>query len=252
MHYLKNKVVFLTGASRGIGAAAAQMFVTAGAKVALVARSVEPLERLAADLGDNAFAAPCDVSDRRALEQAIIKTKERFGEIDILINNAALIEPIGALVELKVEDYSKLIDINVKAVFNAMRLIVPDMIARGGGTVLTISSGAAHRPVEGWAAYCSSKAAAKMLTDVLHLEEASNGIRAMGLSPGTVATQMQRDIKASGINSVSQLNWEDHIPPEWPAKALLWMCSKEAEPYAGKEISLRDPEILSQIGLRKS
>ena len=80
-------------------------------------------------------------------------------------------------------------------------------------------------------------------------ENASAGIRAMGLSPGTVATQMQRDIKASGINPVSQLEWSDHIPADWPAKALLWMCSADADDWIGQEISLRDPDIRKRVGL---
>ena len=79
-----------------------------------------------------------------------------------------------------------------------------------------------------------------MLTECTHLEEAANGIRAIGLSPGTVATQMQREIKASGINPVSQLDWSDHIPPDWVAKALLWMCGPEADAHLGSEISLRE------------
>ena len=71
----------------------------------------------------------------------------------------------------------------------------------------------------------------------------------MGMSPGTVATQMQRDIKASGINPVSQLNWSDHTPADWPAKALLWMCSAAADGYLGREISLRDYDIRKAVGL---
>ena len=77
----------------------------------------------------------------------------------------------------------------------------------------------------------------------------TGGIRAIGLSPGTVATQMQREIKASGINPVSELAWEDHIPADWPARALLWMCSAEADKYCGEEISLRDEGIRKAIGL---
>ena len=71
----------------------------------------------------------------------------------------------------------------------------------------------------------------------------------MTLSPGTVATQMQREIKQSGLNPVSQLDWSDHIPPDWPAKALVWMCSPEADPYVGQEIRLKDPAILKALGL---
>lgn len=88
-----------------------------------------------------------------------------------------------------------------------------------------------------------------MLTRCLDKEERANGLRAIGLSPGTVATQMQRDIKASGINPVSQLAWEDHIPADWPARALLWMCGPQADAHLGGEISLRDPEIRKQVGL---
>jgi NAD(P)-dependent dehydrogenase (short-subunit alcohol dehydrogenase family) len=88
-----------------------------------------------------------------------------------------------------------------------------------------------------------------MLTRCLDKEERENGIRAIGLSPGTVATQMQKEIKASGINPVSKLAWEDHIPAEWPARALLWMCSADADAYLGEEISLRDEGIRKRVGL---
>ena len=75
------------------------------------------------------------------------------------------------------------------------------------------------------------------------------GLRIMGLSPGTVATEMQREIKASGINPVSQLDWSDHIPADWAAKALVWMCGPEADAYLGQDISLREPDIRSKVGV---
>ena len=119
----------------------------------------------------------------------------------------------------------------------------------GGGSILTISSGAAHGPVEAWSHYCASKAAVAMLTRCVDKEARDKGIRAIGLSPGTVATQMQREIKASGINPVSQLDWSDHVPPEWPAKCLMWMCGAEADAWLGDEISLRDEGIRRKVGL---
>ena len=119
----------------------------------------------------------------------------------------------------------------------------------GGGTILTISSGAAHGPVEAWSHYCASKAGAAMLTRCVDTEAQHKGIRAIGLSPGTVATEMQREIKASGVNPVSKLDWSDHIPPDWPARALLWMCGTDADEFLGQEISLRDPDIRKRIGL---
>ena len=88
-----------------------------------------------------------------------------------------------------------------------------------------------------------------MLTSMVDKENRADGIRAMGLSPGTVATQMQKEIKASGINPVSQMDWSDHIPADWPARCLLWMCSAEADDFIGQEISLRDEDIRRRVGL---
>ena len=88
-----------------------------------------------------------------------------------------------------------------------------------------------------------------MLTKALHLEEADNGIRVLSLSPGTVATEMQRTIKSSGINPVSQIDWKDHVLPEWPAKTLLWMCSPDADEFLGDEVSLRLDLIRRWVGL---
>ena len=88
-----------------------------------------------------------------------------------------------------------------------------------------------------------------MLTRAADLENREHGIRILGLSPGTVATEMQREIKASGINPVSSLDWSDHIPAEWPAKALVWMCSAEADAFLGTDISLRDENIRRKVGL---
>ncbi len=142
-----------------------------------------------------------------------------------------------------------MIEIDLRGVFHGVRAACPVMGDAGGGTILTVSSGAAHGPVEAWSHYCASKAGAAMLTKCLHKEMADKGIRAMGLSPGTVATQMQREIKASRINPVSQLDWSDHIPADWPAKALLWMCGPDADGYLGEEISLRDEAIRQKVGL---
>ena len=123
------------------------------------------------------------------------------------------------------------------------------MRARGGGVIVNLSSGAAHNPLEGWSAYCAGKAGSAMLTRCAHLEMKGHGIRVFGLSPGTVATDMQRRIKASGINPVSQMDFSQHAPAEAPAKALVWLMSAAAAEFAGEEISLRDPEMRARIGL---
>lgn len=246
---LTGQTVLITGASRGIGAEAARIFAQAGANVALVARSADSIADLAGEIGKSAVAIPCDISRYWEVAQAVENCVTAFGGLNILINNAGVIEPIARMEEADPEGWGQAIDINLKGVFHGMRAALPVMQSGGAGTILTVSSGAAHNPIEAWSHYCASKAGAAMLTRSLHNEMAEKGIRAMGLSPGTVATQMQREIKASGINPVSKLEWSDHIPADWPAKALLWMCSAEADAYLGEEISLRDEGIRKKVGL---
>ncbi|MDV7145165.1 SDR family oxidoreductase [Tropicimonas sp. TH_r6] len=246
---MSGKAVLITGASRGIGAAAARVFARAGAQVALVSRSKDELAELAGEIGDAALAIPCDISRYWEVEAATRATVETFGRLDVLVNNAGAIDPIVHMAEADPDAWGQTIDVNIKGVFHGIRAALPIMLDQGGGSVLTVSSGAAHGPVEAWSAYCASKAGAAMLTRSLDKEYAPAGIRAIGLSPGTVATQMQREIKASGINPVSQLDWSDHIPAEWPAEALLWMCGTDADEFIGLEISLRDEDIRRRVGL---
>ncbi len=246
---LSGQTAVITGASKGIGAAAARAFAKAGANVALVARSEDAIGTLAGEIGETAIAIACDVSRYWEVEAAINAATDTFGGVDILVNNAGIVDPIGHLADCDPEAWSKTIDINHKGVLHGMRAVMPGMIAKGSGTIINISSGAAHGPVEGWSAYCSSKAGAYMLTRVGDKEAREKGLRIMGLSPGTVATDMQHLIKASGINPVSQLDWSAHIPPEWPAQTLLWMCTPEADPYLGADVSLREDEIRKAVGL---
>ncbi|MGX9352800.1 SDR family oxidoreductase [Shimia sp. W99] len=246
---MSEKTVIITGASRGIGESAARIFAQAGASVVLTARSTEAIAAIADEIGPQAMAIPCDVADYGQVAAMVSATVERFGAVDVLINNAGVVEPIAHLDQSVPDEWGQVIDINLKGVYHGMRAVMPVMERAGGGSILTISSGAAHGPVEAWSHYCASKAAVNMLTRCVDKEARDKGIRAIGLSPGTVATQMQREIKASGINPVSQLEWSDHIPPEWPARCLLWMCGAEADAWLGDEISLRDEDIRRKVGL---
>ena len=244
---LRNKTVLITGASRGIGAEAARAFVKAGAQVGIAARSADSLAELAAETG--ALALPCDVADYASVAEAVARLEGALGPLDVLINNAGVIDPIAPLTDADPDDWGRLIDINIKGVFNGMRAALPGMIARGDGTIITVGSGAAYNPLEGWSAYCTSKAGALMLGRVADVEARGRGVRVLSLSPGTVATDMQHRIRDSGVNAVSRLDWSAHVPPDWPAQALVWMCTDDADDWIGREVSLRDELIRKRLGL---
>ena len=243
------KTVMITGASRGRGESAAREFAHAGANVVLVARGQDELAEVAGSIGEQALAIPCDVSKYWEVERAVQVAEDTFGSVDVLVNNAGMIEPVAHLAAIDPGDWDRVIDVNLKGVFYGMRAALPGMIARGGGSILNISSGAATSAIEGWSHYCTSKAGVLMLTRMGDKENRDAGVRVIGLSPGTVATEMQREIKESGVNPVSQLDWSAHVPPEWPAKALVWMCGSDADGYLGQDISLRDEGIRRAIGL---
>ncbi|WP_323040272.1 SDR family oxidoreductase [Gemmobacter sp.] len=246
---LTDRLVAITGAARGIGAAAAREFAAAGARVALISRDEGRLATLAEELGRCAMALPCDVSDAAALKAALAEAEEAMGPLEVLVNNAGVIDPIARIADADPADFARAVAVNLNGVFNGMHAALPGMIARGRGTILTIGSGAAHNPQEGWAAYCSSKAGAWMLTRSAHLEAGPAGVRVISLSPGTVATDMQAAIRDSGVNPVSQLDWSVHIPPDWPARTLVWMCGPGGDAFLGQEVSLRDEAVRRAVGV---
>jgi len=240
------KAVLITGASRGIGAAAARLFAQAGARLGLAGRPSPALQAVADETG--AVLLDCDVADFAQVQTAVAAMVDAHGRLDVLINNAGVIDPIAPLAEADPESWARQIAVNLNGVFHGMRAALPVMQAQGGGTIITVGSGAAYNPLEGWSGYCASKAGAIMLTRAAHLE-AGAVVRVLSLSPGTVATDMQRAIRSSGVNPVSQLDWSAHVPADWPARALMWMCSDDSDSYRGAEVSLREPDIRARLGL---
>ncbi|MDR3537871.1 MAG: SDR family NAD(P)-dependent oxidoreductase [Acetobacteraceae bacterium] len=252
MGSLTGKVVIVTGASRGIGAAAAAALAQAGARVMLTARDgglARDVARSIVAEGGIADARACDVSDYAAVQALVAATQARFGRIDTLINNAGVIEPIGRIAETDPAAWARNIAINLTGAYYAIRAVLPEMIAGGGGTIVNVSSGAGIRPLEGWSAYCSGKAGLVMLTRAIALETAAQGIRVFGFQPGTTDTDMQVAIRASGINQISRIPRGDLTPVAHPAAAIVYLCTPAADDLAGQEFSLRDAAFQARLGL---
>ncbi len=249
---MENKTVLITGASRGIGAATARLLFKNGANLILAARSPNEIAALAQELdpsGSKVIGVTCDVSIYANVNNAVETAIKQFGKLDVLINNAGLIEPIKSIHDSDPSQWSHVIDVNTKGVYYGTHAALQHMLPNKHGTILNISSGAASGALEGWSHYCASKAAALSITRCTDKEYRDQGINVLGLSPGTVATDMQVAIKQSGINPVSKLSASDHIPADWAAKAIMWLCSDEALDFRGKDLSLRDEENRKKIGL---
>ncbi len=232
-----DKTVLITGASRGIGAATARHLFEFEANLVLVARSEDSLADLAAKLSPDSTRVHYlagDVADRAVVQQAVDLAAE-MGGIDVLINNAGLIDPIARIGDSDPDAWSQMVDVNLKAPYYFIHAALPQMLAKKAGTVINISSGAAYGALEGWSHYCATKAGLLQLTRTLDKEYRNQGIRSIGLSPGTVATQMQVEIKASGINPVSALDPSVHISPDWVAKAIAYLCGEGGDDYRGMD-----------------
>jgi NAD(P)-dependent dehydrogenase (short-subunit alcohol dehydrogenase family) len=252
MQQLAGKVIIVTGASRGIGAAAAIALGKAGATVMLAARDGMLAGDVAQSIvaaGGRASARACDVSDYAEVAGLVAETNGRFGRIDALINNAGVIEPIASIADSDPAVWARNIQINLNGAYFAIRAVLPGMIAAGGGTIVNVSSGAAIRPLEGWSAYCAGKAGLHMLTRAIALETAGQGIRVFGFQPGTTDTDMQVLIRASGINVISKIPRENLTPVAHPAAAIVYLCTEAAGDLHGQEFSLRDEAFRSRLTL---
>jgi NAD(P)-dependent dehydrogenase (short-subunit alcohol dehydrogenase family) len=249
MQELADKVVIVTGASRGIGAAAAAELAKAGCRLMLVARSKAQVEQIAHQIGGNTAAMECDVSSWDAVQRVAEETRRRFGRIDALVNNAGVIEPIASIAEADPAEWARSIGINLTGAYYVIRAVLPAMIAAGGGTVVNVSSGAAIRPLEGWSAYCTGKAGLAMLTRAIALEHGRQGIRVFGFQPGTTDTDMQVTIRASGVNQISRIPREQLTPVAQPARAIVYLCTQAAADLSGQEMRLGDEAFRARAGI---
>ncbi len=244
---LQGKIALVTGASRGLGEGAARALARHGAKVMLVARDGALAKAVAHEIGGAAMA--CDVSDYSAVERMVAATRKELGGLDILVNNAGVIDPIAEVVSSDPAAWARNIQINLIGAYNVVRAVLGGMLQAGGGTIINVSSGAAYRPLEGWSSYCAGKAGLAMLTRSIKLETEGKGLRIFGFSPGTIDTDMQVTIRASGMNAVSQIPRANLSPVEHAVRGLLHLCERASDDLIGEDASMRDEAFRKRIGL---
>lgn len=240
---LSGKRAIVTGARGGIGAATAMEIARSGAKVVIAGRNQgdceKTLDRIKSN-GGSAFEVSMDLSKLTELESRVGEAIEALGGVDIIVNNGATIEPMAPLGSIDVSLFDMACRVNLTGSFAVVNAAWRHL---SGGRVLNVLSGAAIHPMQGWAAYCSSKAGLLMLTKMINMEGEKTGIRGFGVAPGLVDTNMQESIRNTRVNHISDIPQSQLIPPEEPAKLITWLVSGEADEYAGEMVDIRDPEI---------
>ncbi|GLI86404.1 putative oxidoreductase YoxD [Rossellomorea marisflavi] len=211
MQSIKGKIALITGAGRGIGRATAEAFAKEGVHVGLVGRTIENLEKAADELKQydvNVAFAAADVADLDAITKAVESIRGELGPIDILVNNAG-ISKFGGFMELTPEEWTNIIDVNVKGVYYTTRAVLPEMIERNTGDIINISSTAGQKGAPVTSAYSASKAAVIGLSESLMMEVRKKNIRVTTLTPSTVATDMAVDLKLTDGNPDKVMQAED-------------------------------------------
>jgi NADP-dependent 3-hydroxy acid dehydrogenase YdfG len=189
---LNGRVVAISGASSGIGQATAHHLAQLGARVAIGARRVDRLEQLAAELrsaGHPVIAQALDVCDAASFEAFVAATESAFGRIDVLINNAGVM-PLSTLSALRIDEWNRTIDVNIRGVLHGIAAALPRMKRQGAGHIVNVASIGAHRAFPGSAVYCASKFAVWAISDALRQEELEGDIRVTTISPGTTASEL--------------------------------------------------------------
>jgi NAD(P)-dependent dehydrogenase (short-subunit alcohol dehydrogenase family) len=255
MDALHDRVALITGASRGIGAGLARHFHRNGLKLALCARS-DPDAGQIPDDRERIHFGNVDVTDHAALGRFASDAEERLGPIDLWVNNAGLLDPIGPLRRISPDDVRRHIDVNLLGVFHGTRIYLERLHAADRtGTIVNISSGAAVRPVAGWGAYCAGKAAVDMLTRVTALEERPHGIRAFALAPGVIETGMQELIRRQDeedfpdVDRFREMHSSgDLLEAESPGPAILRLAFGAPMPDDAVVLDVRDSAELQDLG----
>lgn len=254
---LEKATVLITGASRGLGRTLAQTFSEHGSRLALMSRTQEELQQAAQDLGpagDSCIIWPGDVTNQDDLNGFVQAAIERFGTIDILINNAAIIGPPQFLGSQDQPDWSKTVDIDLKAPAELCRAALPHMQAQKNGVVINVSSGLARMAFPRFNAYCVAKAGLEQMTRCLSEEYSDSGISFYAVDPGVMDTSMQSEIRAFPENEISpelkrqfqQMKEEGHLrSPQKTAELVIALAQHRPQAMSGRTASIKDlPRIV--------
>jgi NADP-dependent 3-hydroxy acid dehydrogenase YdfG len=230
---LRGKIVFVTGASAGIGRATALAFAAEGTKLLLAARRAGKLSEVASECLKRGAAAvhsiDLDVRDHRAVQNAIDSLPNEWAEIDILVNNAGLSRGLDKLYTGRIEDWEEMIDTNVKGLLYVTRAVVPGMVVRGRGHVVNLGSTAGEIAYPGGAVYCGSKAAEKLINDGLRQDLLGTAVRVTSVDPGMVETDFSL-VRFHGDEERAAKVYKGVTPltPEDVAEVIVWATCRPA------------------------
>ncbi|SOT45538.1 SDR family oxidoreductase [Burkholderia cenocepacia] len=223
---IDGKVVVITGASSGLGEETARHLAQRGAKLVLGARRVDRLERLADEIGAGRQAMlETDVTERDAVQRLVDRAVNLHGRIDVMLNNAGLM-PSSMLERLHVDEWDRMIDVNIKGVLYGIAAALPHMIRQKGGHIINVSSVAGHKVGPGGAVYAATKHAVRALTEGLRQEVKPHNIRTTILSPGAVATELTRIITDPDVAKGMSQVYQQAIPASAFARAVEYAMSQ--------------------------
>jgi hypothetical protein len=230
---MKGKIVFVTGASSGIGAATAMEFARHGAKLVLCARRLERLQAMEAELRDAGAAdlllLEIDVRDREAVKRVLIELPEAWRSIDVLVNNAGLSRGLTKLYEDDIENWEEMIDTNVKGLLYVTRAIVPGMVKRNQGHVINLGSIAGHMAYANGGVYCATKAAERFISDGLRIDVNGTAVRVTSIDPGMVETDFSKvRFRGDAERAAKTYQNVDPLQPEDIADAIVWAATRPA------------------------
>jgi NADP-dependent 3-hydroxy acid dehydrogenase YdfG len=227
---IDGKVVVITGASSGLGAATARHLVAAGAKLVLGARRLDRLQALAEELGLGKDAVVAtDVTDCAQVQALVDHAVATYGRLDVLLNNAGLM-PHSPLERCKVDDWDRMIDVNMKGVLYGIAAALPHMTQQESGHIINVSSVAGHKVRPGSAVYAATKAAVRMLSEGLRQEVKPYNIRTTILSPGAVQSELPQSATEADVAAGIQSFYAEHaIPADSFARTVAFAISQPEE-----------------------